>query len=109
MSDLKKDIIASARDAKNASFLMGHISSAVKDKALLAMADGLEKNKARILSANKKDVLAAKSKKLKAAFIDRLTLNDKRIKAMSDSLRQVAAIHDPIGERIKVRGSGVFE
>ncbi|MDP3787578.1 MAG: glutamate-5-semialdehyde dehydrogenase [Candidatus Omnitrophota bacterium] len=102
MSDLKKDIIAIARDAKNASFLMGHISSAAKDKALLAMAAGLEKNKARILSANKKDVLAAKNKKLKAAFIDRLTLNDKRIKAMSDSLRQVAAIHDPIGEIIKI-------
>ena len=100
MSGLKKDIIAIARDAKDASFLMGHISSAVKDKALLAMAAGLEKNKARILSANKKDVIHAK--KLKPAFIERLTLNDKRIKAMADSLRQVAAIQDPIGEIIKM-------
>jgi len=102
MSGLKKDIIAIARDAKNASFLMGHISSAVKDKALLAMADGIEKNRAGILSANRKDVLAAKKKKLKPAFIERLTLSGKRIKAMADSLRQVAAIHDPIGEIIKM-------
>jgi len=102
MSGLKKDIIAIARDAKDASFLMGHISSAVKDKALLAMAAGLEKNKVRILSANKKDVIHAKVVKLKPAFIERLTLNDKRIKAMADSLRQVAAIQDPIGEIIKM-------
>ncbi len=102
MSGLRKDMIDIARDAKNASFLMGHISSAVKDKALLAMADGIEKNRAGILSANRKDVLAAKKKKLKPAFIERLTLSDKRIKAMADSLRQVAAIHDPIGEIIKM-------
>lgn len=102
MTGLKKDIIDIARGAKEASLLMGQIPSAVKDKALLAMAEGLEKNKARILSANKKDVFAAKNKRLKPAFIERLTLNDKRIKAMADSLRQVAAIHDPIGEIIKM-------
>lgn len=102
MRGLKKDIIDIAKNAKEASLIMGQISSAVKDKALLAMAEGLEKNKARILSANRKDVLAAKNKKLKAAFIERLTLNDKSIKAMADSLRQVAAIHDPIGEIIKM-------
>ncbi len=102
MRGLKKDIIDIAKNAKEASLIMGQISSAVKDKALLAMAEGLEKNKARILSANKKDVLAAKNKRLKPAFIERLTLNDKRIKAMADSLRQVAAIHDPVGEIIKM-------
>jgi glutamate-5-semialdehyde dehydrogenase len=102
MSGLRKDMIAIARDAKSASFLMGQISSAVKNKALLAMAGGLEGNKARIISANKKDLIRAKAKKLKPAFIDRLTLNDKRIKAMADSLRQVAAINDPIGEIIKM-------
>jgi glutamate-5-semialdehyde dehydrogenase len=102
MSGLKKDILAIAKGAKEASLIMGQIHSSVKDKALLAMADGLERNKARILSANKKDILAAKNKKLKASFIERLTLNDKRIKAMADSLRQVAAIRDPIGEIIKI-------
>lgn len=102
MSGLRKDMIDIARAAKNASFLMGHISSAVKDKALLTMADGIERNEADILSANRKDILAAKKKKLKSAFIERLTLSDKRIRAMADSLRQVASIHDPIGEIIKM-------
>ena len=76
MSNLKEEILTIAKDAKKASELMEHISSAVKDKALLAMADGLEKRKADIFKANKKDILLCKAKKLKAAFIDRLTLND---------------------------------
>ncbi|MDD5072750.1 MAG: glutamate-5-semialdehyde dehydrogenase [Candidatus Omnitrophica bacterium] len=102
MSGLKNDMIAIARDAKKASLLMGHISSAVKEKALLAMADGLEENKSAVFAANKKDVKAAAAKKLSPAFIDRLTLNEKRIKSMAASLRQVASQHDPIGEVIKM-------
>ena len=102
MGGLKNDILAIARGAKKASFIMGQLSSRVKDGALTAMADGLERNKASIIAANKKDVKAAKAKKLNAAFIDRLTLDDKRIKAVADSLRQVAAQHDPIGEVIKM-------
>ena len=81
---------------------MGQISSAEKEKALLAMADGLEKKKSSILSANKKDVRKAKSKKSNPAFIDRLTLDERRIKAMARSLREVAAQHDPVGEVIKM-------
>lgn len=102
MSSLKKDIVAIARDAKKASFAMGQISSAVKDKALLAMAGAVEKDRSVIFAANKKDVKAAEGRKLNSAFVDRLTLNDKRIKTMAESLRQVAALHDPIGEVIKM-------
>ncbi|OGX29487.1 MAG: glutamate-5-semialdehyde dehydrogenase [Omnitrophica WOR_2 bacterium RIFCSPHIGHO2_01_FULL_49_10] len=102
MSDLKKEILSIAQEAKKASFLMGQISSAIKDRALLSMADALEKVKPAIFAANKKDVRQAKAKKLKSAFIDRLILNDKRIKAMAGSLREVAAQHDPIGEVMKM-------
>lgn len=102
MSGLKKDIVAIAQDAKKAAFIMGQISSEVKDRTLLSMADALEKKKSAIFAANKKDVRQAKAKKLKPAFIDRLTLNDKRIKAMAESLREVAAQRDPIGEIIKM-------
>ncbi|MFH1779047.1 MAG: glutamate-5-semialdehyde dehydrogenase [Candidatus Omnitrophota bacterium] len=102
MGNLKKEILTIAKDAKEASRLMEHISSAVKDKALLAMADGLEKRKADIFKANKKDILLCKEKRLKSAFIDRLTLNDRRIKSMADSLREIARARDPIGEIIKM-------
>lgn len=102
MDRLKKEIVTIAKNAKEASRLLERISSAVKDKALLKMADSLESRKADIFKANKRDVLLCKTKKLKSAFIDRLTLNDKRIKSMADSLREVAKIHDPIGEIIKM-------
>lgn len=102
MSNLKNEIITIAKCAEEASRSMERISSAVKDKALLEMAAGLEKNKGYIFSANKKDILSCKRKRLKSAFIDRLTLNDKRIKSMADSLREIAKIHDPIGEIIKM-------
>ena len=52
MGNLKKEILTIAKNAKEASRLMEHISSAVKDKALLAMADSLEKRKADIFKAN---------------------------------------------------------
>ncbi len=102
MSGLKNDILAIAQGAKKASFIMGQLSSKVKDDALVAMADGLERNKAAIIAANKKDVKNAQAKKLNAAVIERLTLDEKRIKAMAGSLREVAAQHDPIGEVIKM-------
>lgn len=102
MGNLKKEILTIAKNAKEASRLMEHISSAVKDKALLAMADSLEKRKADIFEANKKDILLCKEKRLKSAFIDRLTLNDRRIKSMADSLREIAKARDPIGEIIKM-------
>ncbi len=54
------------------------------------------------IAANKKDVKNAQAKKLNAAVIERLTLDEKRIKAMAGSLREVAAQHDPIGEVIKM-------
>ena len=98
MGSLKNEIISIAKEAKKASFTMGQLSSKVKDEALIAMADGIEKNKSAIFAANKKDVKAAAAKKLTSAFIDRLTLDENRIKSMADSLRQVAAQHDPIGD-----------
>lgn len=102
MNDFKKEIVAVAEGAKSAAQVVGQLSSALKDKALLAMADALEKNKAKIFAANKKDIRLCLAKKLSAAFIDRLTLNDKRVAAMTDSLRQVAALRDPIGEIMKM-------
>lgn len=102
MSGLKKDIVAIAQEAKKASFLMGQISSAVKDKALLSMAGSLEKGKSAIFAANKRDVKTAREKRSNSAFIDRLILDDKRIKAMAGSLREIASQHDPIGEVIKM-------
>ncbi len=66
------------------------------------MAAGLEKDAAILISENRKDLIEAEKKNLSKAMMDRLTLNHDRIKAMSDGLREVAALPDPVGEVLRM-------
>jgi glutamate-5-semialdehyde dehydrogenase len=93
-------VIQKASQAKAAARQLANISTAVKNKALKAMADALEAREKELLEANKKDVAAATG--LTKAAIDRLTLNTKGIKEMAAGLREVAALPDPVGEVTKV-------
>jgi glutamate-5-semialdehyde dehydrogenase len=74
------------------------LPSNVKDEALHAMADSLEAKAAFLADENAKDVAAARGKGMSETLIDRLTLTDKRIAAMADGLRAVAAQPDPAGQ-----------
>lgn len=76
------------------------LETAKKNSALNKLAEALEKNAAAILSANQEDLKNLKSD-VPAAFRDRLTLNPKRIQEMAESLRQVAARPDPVGETVE--------
>ena len=82
--------------AKAAAIRLGLLDSQTKNTALLAMADGLESHADEILSANEKDVEKAKST-LSPVMIDRLRLNEPRIFAMAQGIREVAALPDPVG------------
>jgi glutamate-5-semialdehyde dehydrogenase len=73
------------------------LPSRVKDDALHAMADSLEAKAAFLADENAKDVAAARDKGTSETVIDRLSLTDKRITAMADGLRAVAAQPDPAG------------
>ncbi len=84
--------------AKAAAFDMGQLSAEVKNMALCKMADALEANVERILSANKIDVQAARARGLKFTLLDRLALDQKKIANMARELREVSALSDPIGE-----------
>ncbi|MGD6808845.1 MAG: glutamate-5-semialdehyde dehydrogenase [Candidatus Bathyarchaeia archaeon] len=83
--------------AKTASFEMAKLSADQKNAALCRMANALEANVEKILTANKIDVEAAKSKGLKASLLDRLALDQKKIQNMAKELREVSALADPIG------------
>ncbi|MGL6074911.1 MAG: glutamate-5-semialdehyde dehydrogenase [Fimbriiglobus sp.] len=87
-----------ALGAKAASRTMAIARSAEKNGWLLHAAKDLHDNLDAILIENQRDVLAAPSYGLDEAATDRLTLNPKRIAAMSEGLRQVAALPDPVGE-----------
>ncbi|MBR2442088.1 MAG: glutamate-5-semialdehyde dehydrogenase [Clostridia bacterium] len=83
--------------AKKAASQLACLTPELKNEALLKMADELERRKEEILSANAVDVETAKSV-LGAVMIDRLALNEKRISAMAQGIREVAALPDPIGK-----------
>ncbi|MGQ9608842.1 MAG: glutamate-5-semialdehyde dehydrogenase [bacterium] len=96
--NIKDIVLEKAKSAKEASKALAKISSAVKNKALLAMADMLINAKDDLKRENEKDISYSKEKGLSSALIDRLMLNDKRIDAMSSGLREIAALNDPVGE-----------
>ncbi len=95
---LKEDILETARQAKFSSQRLANLSSKVKDEVLSKMAKTIENNTRRIKEENSKDVGSAREKGLSGALIDRLTLNDKRIGQMVNSLRQLAGLEDPVGK-----------
>ena len=85
---------------KEASRILATLKSGIKRKVLNEMADMLEKNANEIIKANEKDLEYAKSANLSSALIDRLLLNEKRIKSMADALRDIAKLKDPVGKII---------
>lgn len=87
-----------AMDARRAGRVMANLSSAVKNDLLLRMAQALEAATQALIEANEKDLVAARERDLSPAMIDRLVLDDKRIAAMAEGLREVAALPDPVGE-----------
>jgi glutamate-5-semialdehyde dehydrogenase len=85
------------KKAKAASVEMAKLSADTKNTALCRMANALEANTDKILVANQADVEAAKAKGLKTALLDRLALDQRKIKTMARGLREVSALADPIG------------
>lgn len=86
------------RRAKTASRHLGILSSSKKNDALRAVAAALVKNSADIITANKIDVKNAKENGMSEALLDRLSVNEARVKAMADGILQVADLKDPVGE-----------
>ncbi|MBW1893588.1 MAG: glutamate-5-semialdehyde dehydrogenase [Deltaproteobacteria bacterium] len=90
-----------AKAARAASMEIASCSSAKKNEALLNIAKSIEKDAPVIKTENKKDLNKAKDAGLSAAMTDRLTISDVTIKSMTDGLRDVAALDDPVGSMSK--------
>jgi glutamate-5-semialdehyde dehydrogenase len=82
---------------------------AKKDAALEAIAKTLEARSAAIVAANAEDLAAAREKGTKGALLDRLMLDDARVRAMAKAVREIAALPDPVGEVVSrdTRPSGI--
>jgi len=84
--------------AKRASAVLGSTSGETRNMALKAMADASVNRAEEIISANQKDIDNAKANGMSAAMLDRLTLTEARIKAISASVEKVIALPDPLAE-----------
>jgi glutamate-5-semialdehyde dehydrogenase len=90
-------ILEICKKAQAASVQLAKLSTEEKNNAVYKMAEALEANADKILSANKKDAEAAKAKGLKTALLDRLVLDKRKIANMARCLREVAELADPVG------------
>ncbi len=95
---LKSQICKIAQKAKKASSILAQATISEKNNALLSMAGALLANKDFLLKQNKKDLALAQKQKYPSALIDRLTLDEKRIIAMAQGLKDTASLRDPVGE-----------
>lgn len=92
------ELINKGKKAKKVSFILSNLSTLEKNKGLNAMANSLVNNKEEILKANKIDLQASMEKGTSKSMLDRLALTEERIEGMSNGLRQVVSLPDPIGE-----------
>ncbi|MGB5218400.1 MAG: glutamate-5-semialdehyde dehydrogenase [Smithella sp.] len=96
--DIKSSVQQIARDAQLAARKLSRVTETEKNKALLRMAEELEKNSKFLLEANFQDVKKAKKAGISSAMLDRLTLKSSTIDQMAQGLREVAALPDPVGK-----------
>jgi glutamate-5-semialdehyde dehydrogenase len=85
------------REARHAARVLAQAPAAQKNRALAAMAKAIRASRAAILAANAEDVAEAKSAGATAAFLDRLTLDAKRVEAMAAGVDAVRKLADPVG------------
>lgn len=100
-AEIAEEVNRMGRQARAASHQLATLTTAQKNEILLAMAEALLARESDILSANALDMAAAAEAGLSSALQDRLRLDSMRIAAMAQGIREVAALHDPVGEILK--------
>ena len=100
-----KSLIETGKDAKKASVSLSNLSTLDKNKALIKISEELINKSQYIINENLKDIEKAEENGIKPIMIDRLRLNESRIRSMSDGIMKVAELNDPIGEIINMTAS----
>jgi len=95
-----RSVAALCLAAREASRALAALPTGTKDAALHAIADALEARTPEILAANARDMEAGRANGLDAALLDRLALDEGRVKGMAEGVRAIAALPDPVGELI---------
>lgn len=94
-------VLAACTRARAVAHVLAAAPTEQKNRVLLAIADALDARMPEILSANARDVAAALANGTDPSIVDRLTLTERRLRDISDAVRAVVRIPDPVGERIR--------
>ena len=100
---MSNELLEKVRLARQASRKMAYLSTEIKNRALKNIAAGLLTNEGEILTANAADCGEARSSGLEASQLERLLLNEDRLKAIATDVLSVAALSDPVGEVFDMR------
>ena len=103
MASAIEELETKGQAAKAASKKLARLSTEVKNRALLKVAEGLVSRQKEILSANEADRAEAEASGMSAAMLDRLLLDPSRIAGIAGDVRTVAALPDPVGEVFDMR------
>ncbi|WP_394232414.1 glutamate-5-semialdehyde dehydrogenase [Niallia oryzisoli] len=95
------EVVEKGRAAKKASFQLNGKTTTEKNEALARIAEQLLMDQEEILAENAKDLENGKQKGLSASVLDRIMLNEKRIKDMSEAIHQLINLQDPVGETLE--------
>ena len=95
------EVVQKATLAKQASRTLGNLTTEQKNQALALMAEALITEQQAIMEANAQDLQKGKESGISASLLDRLALDEKRIRAMAEGLRQVIELPDPIGDQLE--------
>ena len=96
--NIKSRVIEIAKNARKAAAVLARVSTDVKNRALLGMADELIRQSDFLIRENAKDLDQARNKGLSAAMMDRLALNERTIMTIAQGLREVVSLPDPVGK-----------
>jgi glutamate-5-semialdehyde dehydrogenase len=100
MATVISSVAEVCRGAKRAAAQLARLDTAVKDRALDAIAVALEARVEEILEANERDMHAGVQADIGDALLDRLRLDDSRVAGIAKAVRDIAALPDPVGEVI---------
>jgi glutamate-5-semialdehyde dehydrogenase len=100
---LHEDMLQMGRQALRASRALALLDTAEKNAILLAMADEIDVRAGEMQAENNKDLAAGKDMGLSTAMLDRLELTDARVRGMSNGMREVAELPDPVGHILETR------
>jgi len=100
---MENELLIKGQAAKKAGRVLGTLDTAAKNAALETIADTIPEQESNILAANQRDMEAGKANGLSEALLDRLLLTAQRLQSISNDVRSVAGLPDPVGEEFESR------